>query len=102
MCRKGGRKTKQERKEVPMFQTVVEMHSHEEWHVYTNVAESVDALLAGKATPVQLRRHINGKMVITTQELASHGSDKKQTRRKAHSSWIDDLFHCSRGMLDSE
>ena len=49
MCSKIGRKTKQERREAPMFQYVIEMHSHVEWCVYTDVTRSVDALLAGQS-----------------------------------------------------
>ena len=97
MCSKIGRKTKQERREAPMFQYVIEMHSHVEWCVYTDVTRSVDALLAGKASPVQLRRHLNGKMVVTNQETASQDSKQNLARSKVSASWIDDLLHASQG-----
>ena len=50
-CSEAGRKTKHEWGKATMFQTVLEMHSHEEWYVYTDVIRVVDALLAGKAVP---------------------------------------------------
>ena len=99
-CRKGGRKTKQERWEAPMFQTVVAMHSHEEWHVYTDVARNVDALLAGKSAPVQLRRRLDNKMVITVQETASESPRLKWNR--SNDTWIDDLLHATKAILKSQ
>ena len=81
-----------------MFQYVIEMHSHEEWRVYTDVIASVDALLAGKAAQVQLRRHINGKMVLINQEVGGQNSKQKQTSSNESASWIDDLLHASKGV----
>lgn len=81
-----------------MFQYVIELHSHEEWHVYTDVTRSVDALLAGKAASVQLRRHLHGKMVVTNQETASQDSAQKQASSSDSASWIDDLLHASQGV----
>lgn len=48
------------------FNGVVEMHSHEELYMYTDVTRSVDAL---PAASVQVRRHLHGKMVLTNQQL---------------------------------
>ena len=44
-----------------MFHNIVEMHSREKWLVHTDVANSVDALLAGKSARAQLREYLNGK-----------------------------------------
>ena len=86
ICRKikNGRKTKQERKEAPMFQTVVELHSHDFWHVYTNVSESVDALLAGQPAPAQSRKKVDGRFIISMQGPTA--------RQPCDNSWGDDLF----------
>lgn len=81
-----------------MFQYVIEMHSHEEWHVYTNVTSSVDALLAGKAASVQLRRHLHGKMVVTNQETASQDSGQKIASSNDSAGWIDDLLLASQNV----
>lgn len=97
---KGGRKTKQERREAPMFQTVVEMHSHKEWHVYTDVARHVDALLAGKSAPVQLRRHLHGKMLLSIHEVSCEAPRLK--RNRGNDTWIDDLLHATQAMLASQ
>lgn len=83
-----------------MFQTVVEMHSHQEWHVYTDVAKNVDALLAGTAAPVQLRKNLSGKMLVRVQEFPSQGSKLKTYRN--HDNWFDDLLHISKSMLVSQ
>lgn len=99
-CSKGGRKTKQERREAPMFQTVVEMHSHKEWHVYTDVARHVDALLAGKSAPVQLRRHLHGKMLLSIHEVSCEAPRLK--RNRGNDTWIDDLLHATQAMLASQ
>ena len=79
-----------------MFQTVVEMHSHEEWYVYTDVTRSVDALLAGEAASVQLRRHLDGKMLVTNQQTAGQDLTQKQDRSNDGASWISDLLHASK------
>ena len=42
------RKTRTERKGAPAFSTLVEMLSQDRWRVHHNVAQSVDALLAGR------------------------------------------------------
>lgn len=73
-CSETGSKTKHERCKLPMFHTAVEMHSHEEWYVYTDVTRSVDVLLAGEAASVQLRRHLDGKMLVSNQQTASQES----------------------------
>ena len=79
-----------------MFHTVVEMHSHEEWYVYTDVTRSVDALLAGKAASVQLRRHLHGRMLVTNQQTGSQEPSQRQTKSTAGSDWISDLLHASK------
>ena len=93
-----GRKTKQEQRQAPMFQTVVEMHRHDQWHVYTEVADRVDALLSGKPPVSQLRRQIQGKMIIKMHIAPAHGAHVTTSRAQAnlHASRIEALFRrCS-------
>ena len=68
-----------------MFQTVVELHSHDFWCVYTNVGGSVDALLAGRPAPAHTRTKLDGRIVINMQ-----GSDT--TRLWGGNSWVGDLY----------
>ena len=84
------RKTKPERKEPPMFHTIVEMHSRDQWVVYSNVADSVNALLAGKTARAQLRRQLNGKIVIKMHDPSGQGDVK--TASLDADSWIQDLY----------
>ena len=90
----GKRKTKPERLALPIFQTIVEMHSHDWRQVYTNVAESVDALLGEKVVPSQLRRHVHGKYVITSQHAS--GSEAEKPDRN----WIDELIYITQHTAD--
>lgn len=89
----GSRKTRQERREAPLFATVIEVCSHDRWYVYDKVANSVDALLAGKVVTAQLRKYCNGRMVVSSQYVKT----AQQPLPVGDGStvdldWMDDLF----------
>lgn len=50
-----GRKMRQERCEAPAFSMVVEVVDHDQYVLHTDVAASVDAILAGKPQKSELR-----------------------------------------------
>lgn len=81
-----------------MFQTVIEMHRHNHWHVYSRVAESVDALLAGKAASGQLRKQLHGKMIVTVQSACNQSAITSRQGDKNSGRWVDNLFHTSKHM----
>jgi hypothetical protein len=45
-------KSVRERIDLPVFDTVVELRSHNRWVVYHDIAEAVDTILEGKVDPV--------------------------------------------------
>ena len=53
-------KTRQERRGTPVFTQAVELRSPQEWRIHWDVATSVDALLEGRAPPVEHRAVIDG------------------------------------------
>ncbi|KAK9829776.1 hypothetical protein WJX72_007846 [[Myrmecia] bisecta] len=69
-----GVKTRLERKGAPVFCTLVEVTGYGELRVHTNVAASVDALLANRAPAVQHRRLMpDGRMVVRFETAAPGG-----------------------------
>ncbi|KAK9829360.1 hypothetical protein WJX72_005396 [[Myrmecia] bisecta] len=69
-----GVKTRLERKGAPVFCTLVEVTGYGELRVHTNVAASVDALLANQAPAVQHRRLMpDGRMVVRFETAALGG-----------------------------
>ncbi|DBA87662.1 TPA: hypothetical protein ACH3X1_004669 [Trebouxia sp. C0004] len=92
----GSRKTWQERREAPLFATVIEVCSHYRWYVYDKVANSVDALLAGKAVRAQLRKYSNGRMVVSSQYIETAQQPLPVDDGSAVDlGWIDDLFEAA-------
>ncbi|DBB17921.1 TPA: PFAM ATPase associated with various cellular activities (AAA) [Trebouxia sp. C0006] len=92
----GTRKTRQERREAPLFATVIEVCSHDRWYVYDKVANSVDALLAGKAVTAQLRKYSNGRMVVSSQYVETAQQPVPAGDGTAVDlDWIDDLFEAA-------
>ncbi len=76
-----------------MFTTVIEVCSHDRWYVYDKVANSVDALLAGKAVTAQLRKYSNGRMVVSSQYVETAQQPVPVGDGSAVDlDWIDDLF----------
>ncbi len=79
-----------------MFATVIEVCSHDRWYVYDKVANSVDALLAGKAVTAQLRKYNNGRMVVSSQYVeAAQQPVPGGDGSAVDLDWIDDLFEAA-------
>ena len=66
-----GKKTRTERKGLPAFSCLVEVLDHSTWRVHSNVAVSVDALLANKKPTTQLRQHKDGKLIVRFESAAA-------------------------------
>lgn len=94
--RNSNRKTRQERREMPLFGTVVEVCSHDKWYVHTDVARNVDALLAGKGVSVQRREYTNGRMIASSQYIETdHQQGSTIGGDTGSLNWIDDLFQAA-------
>ena len=52
-----------ERKSYPAFQTAIEINEHNNWVIHENVDESVDLLLRGKTSSLQVRKFVNLKKI---------------------------------------
>ena len=75
------------------------MCSHDKWYVYDKVANSVDALLAGKAVTAQLRKYSNGSMVVSSQYVETAQQPVPAGDGTAVDlDWIDDLFEAAQDM----
>lgn len=48
----------------------------------------------------QLRRHLDGKMLVSIQVIASGAPGLK--RNRGNDTWIDDLLHATQAMLASQ
>ena len=69
------------------------MCSHDRWYVYDKVANSVDALLAGKVVTAQLRKYSNGRMVVSSQYVKTAQQPLPVGDGSAVDlDWMDDLF----------
>lgn len=65
-------KSARERKQLPVFDTVVELRSHHKWVIYHNIPESVDTLLEGKVNPmfeVRSRDISTGQIRVTKTDV---------------------------------
>ena len=96
-CRQSnnGSKTRTERKGLPAFSCLVEVLSHNTWRVHTNVAASVDALLANKQPVTQLRRHKDGKLIVRFEGPATPAAS---TLSQHGEPWLNKLFHLAKSM----
>lgn len=67
--------------------------------MYDKVANSVDALLAGKAVTAQLRKYSNGSMVVSSQYVETAQQPVPAGDGTAVDlDWIDDLFEAAQDM----
>ena len=83
-----------------MFHTVVEMHSRNQWLVHSNVADSVDALLAGNPAQAQLRQYMNGIILIKMHNPLEQEAFTKPCCDA--DSWIQDLYRIQQTQVKSE
>lgn len=87
-----------ERKGAPTFSMLIEILSYNMWRIHTDVAASVDAMLAGGTPATQLRRWEHCKRVVrftggeSDQEGGLAGIAQPLKR-----SFMNDLFQMSRG-----
>lgn len=87
-----------ERKGAPTFSMLIEILSYNTWRIHTDVAASVDAMLAGRTPATQVRRWEHCKRVVRFT-----GGDNEQEGGMAgiaqplKRSFMDDLFQMCRG-----
>jgi stage III sporulation protein SpoIIIAA len=75
--RRGTRKTVLERKAPPTFDVLIEINDRNRLSIYTNVAETVDALLRGYQPQPEVRQRMPGGAVQVVQEAASIAPAKR-------------------------
>ncbi len=104
--RRGTQKTVLERKAPPTFDVLVEMQAHQRLVVHPDVAETVDALLRGQSTAVELRWRRPDGQIERRLELPGRfddlgtggpGSDGRDGRGRRHSGRGRGFDHDSEG-----
>ena len=70
---------KKERQGTPVLSRLVEVLSHETLRLHSDVAASVDALLAGKQPATQLRTHKDGRTTLRFETPKAHAEDGHST-----------------------
>jgi stage III sporulation protein SpoIIIAA len=82
--RRRSQKTVLERRAAPTFDVLIEIQSHRRFAVCDNVAEAVDALLAGRPEPPEIReRRDDGSVEIHTPAARPSGRVTEPSRREA-------------------
>jgi stage III sporulation protein SpoIIIAA len=75
--RRGTRKTVLERKAPPTFDVLIEINDRNSLSIYSNVAETVDALLRGYQPQPEVRRRMPGGAVSVVQEATPVAPSKR-------------------------
>jgi stage III sporulation protein SpoIIIAA len=82
--RRRSQKTVLERRASPTFDVLIEIQSHRRFAVCDNVAEAVDALLAGRPEPPEIReRREDGSVEVYTPAARPSGRVAEASRREA-------------------
>lgn len=92
-------KIRTERRGAPVFSCLVEVLSHDTLRLHSNVAASVDALLAGKQPATQLRKHRDGTFIVRF-ETPEVGTKGKGGRPVVPASWLASLAKMAQQSAD--
>ena len=68
--RRGTQKSILERKSYPAFQIAIEINKYNNWVIHENVQESIDLLLRGNFSSLQVRKFIKNKKIIINYQAA--------------------------------
>ena len=89
---------KRKRQETPVFSCLVEVLSHGTLRLHSNIAASVDALMAGKQPATQLRTHKDGGMTLRFETPKAHAEDGHSTLASP-TSWLAGLAELAKAAL---
>ncbi len=82
--RRGSQKSVLERKAPPTFEIAVEMQERQKWVVHESVATTVDTLLRGRQTQLQLRSVNEQGQVVIAQEIPKVPLGGRSPQEKLH------------------